>query len=68
MKWDIDAPLQPTLSELATITRQDTGNEVVVDMKHLSTAGEIILVGEKGTVFKCSVANGNRQMFESSTG
>ncbi|KAF4615131.1 hypothetical protein D9613_003155 [Agrocybe pediades] len=62
LKFNGDASSKPSLVGLATITRQETANEVTVDMKHTSMQAEMLLIGEKGTVSKCTIANGGKQI------
>ncbi|KAF8798099.1 hypothetical protein BYT27DRAFT_7203813 [Phlegmacium glaucopus] len=45
------------LMDLATLSRADMCDEVIVDMKHVHSSHDVLAVGDKGTVYQWHVSN-----------
>lgn len=48
------------LTDLATLSRSDVGEEIIVDMKHVSSSHDILTVGDCGSIYQSHISNGGR--------
>ena len=48
------------LTDLATLSRADMGDEVMVDMKHLHSSHDVLAVGDRGTIYQWHISNGGK--------
>jgi hypothetical protein len=48
------------LRDLATLSRADVGDEVIVDMKHVPTSHDVLTVGDKGSIYQSHISNGGK--------
>ena len=51
-----------TLTDLATLSRADLGDEVMVDMKHIHSSYDVLTVGDRGSVYQSHISNGGKSM------
>lgn len=55
-----------TMAPLVNISREDTKGEEIVDVKHLFSTKEILVIGDDGTTFRCTMENGSKSLFVAS--
>lgn len=48
------------LTDLASLSRADMGNEVMVDMKHVRSSHDVLTVGDRGSIYQCHISNGGK--------
>jgi hypothetical protein len=48
------------LTDLATLSRTDVGDEVIVDMKHVPSSHDILTVGDRGSIYQSHISNGGK--------
>lgn len=48
------------LTDLASLSRADMGDEVIVDMKHVRSSHDILTVGDRGSIYQCHISNGGK--------
>ena len=48
------------LTDLATLSRADVGDEVIVDMKHVPSSHDILTVGDRGSIYQSHISNGGK--------
>lgn len=48
------------LTDLATLSRADVGDEVIVDMKHVRSSQDVLSVGDRGSIYQCHISNGGK--------
>ena len=48
------------LMDLATLSRADLGDEVMVDMKHVRSSQDVLTVGDRGSIYQSHISNGRK--------
>lgn len=48
------------LVDLATLSRADVGDEVVVDMRCPHSLHDILVIGDRGTIYQWHISNGRK--------
>lgn len=48
------------LTDLATLSRADIGDEVMVDMKHVRSSHDVLTVGDRGSIYQWHISNGGK--------
>lgn len=48
------------LRGLATLSRADIGDGVVVDMKHVHSSNDVLVVGDRGVIYQWHISNGDK--------
>lgn len=48
------------LTGLATLSRADMGDEVIVDMKHVGSLHDVLTVGDRGSIYQWHISNGGK--------
>jgi hypothetical protein len=48
------------LTDLATLSRADMGDEVMVDMKHVRSSHDVLTVGDRGSIYQWHISNGGK--------
>ena len=48
------------LTDLATLSRADMGDEVIVDMKHIPSSHDVLTVGDRGSIYQSHIFNGGK--------
>ena len=48
------------LTDLATLSRADMGDEVMVDMKHVRSTSDVLTVGDRGSIYQWHISNGEK--------
>jgi hypothetical protein len=46
------------LTDLATLSRAEMGDEAMVDMKHVRSSHDVLSVGDRGSVYQWHISNG----------
>ena len=48
------------LTDIATLSRADVGDEVIVDMKHVPLSHHVLTVGDRGSIYQSHISNGGK--------
>ena len=58
--WPQCSPHYYKLTDLATLSRADVGDEVIVDMKHIPSSLDVLTVGDRGSIYQSHIGNGGK--------